>query len=973
MMNKKISIITLAAFTLVLISLQTALGAHVNVQGYVFFHNGTKVPVGTDVILNQTATGWDGVTTTGGPDTNFYSFNLVAASDDGNDVMRVFSWYGVYNGSAQDNGLGTIYINITYDNIVPRWNATLLDQSMDEDDPDGIDDAIDLAAYAWDFDGSPLTFSVSSQSNSGLVSASIDGDYLDIAAPSADDFGTSDVCIRANDGEDYSSEECITITVNSQPDPPTFSSATDNVTGMIKGGTAVQITTSASDVDGDTLLLYVCNTDRVDATGCIDTERCSDTGASNPSCIFTSETDDAEHSWYAFLYDSTGRIASSNYTQNYTTDGNAPVPGTVLIEGGDDYLAATSITFLWSGFSDGLSGIRYYYYNFTDNSGSRTQTRVDNETTIGALSNPSEGNNTVYVWAEDRVGNINGAATDWIWIDNYAPAFSNWDQTPDDLREGYTGAFTVSVTISDITWNSSDPPEFRYRIGSGSWSSWADMTSSGGMVYELSVTREWALYSSQRLYYEVRAYDRIGNTNTTQRSEMIDIQNYEPSLDSISDMTATEGTNFSFTISATDLDNDTITFSSDYNFSFVQLTNDRAKAWWVPPNDAVGDNQVTFYATDGYSNDSATVNIYVQAVNNPPVLSAVGNLKSYYRIPFVHYLYATDADNQNEYILDNNLLLFDLTQNYNWFRIDSYFNVSNASYYGAINFTPLASQKGRWNITVYVTDGSAIDAENITFTVGYCGDFDAGGEPWCDADFESCQTCPEDCGPCSDDEANHMTIIIDPRNCLGRNFTIWTYKLYDRATCPDQGEIVQGKEVCGNLSGVKIDVYMLENRRWEKVDEYLSDDNGMITFVPVAEGEYKLVGTKKDYPKTYEYLEIRPCIEDEKEEQEQKPKTEKNETKEPTEDRPQEVEEEEQEPEGETVEQASTMSIIITYVGIPAIVIILVILGYYYYDKNKDKKAWILKTRIWLVQKKKLIKAKVMQLWQKIRSKKRSS
>ncbi len=84
---------------------------------------------------------------------------------------------------------------------------------MDEDDPDGIDNAIDLGAYSSDADGDGLTYSITSQSNPGLAAASIDGNYLDIVAPAQDQSGTNMVCVKANDGTDGSNEECFTITV----------------------------------------------------------------------------------------------------------------------------------------------------------------------------------------------------------------------------------------------------------------------------------------------------------------------------------------------------------------------------------------------------------------------------------------------------------------------------------------------------------------------------------------------------------------------------------------------------------------------------------------------------------------------------------------------------------------------------------------------------------------------------------------
>jgi len=129
--------------------------------------------------------------------------------------------------------------------------------------------------------------------------------------------------------------------------------------------------------------------------------------------------------------------------------------------------------------------------------------------------------------------------------------------------------------------------------------------------------------------------------------------------------------------------------------------------------------------------------------------------------------------------------------------------------------------------------------------------------------YEDCSSCPTDCGSCNGEQSLGLALLIDPRNCLSRNFSILTYDLWDRATCDTQGLIVFGKEVCKNESGVKVEVYQLKYQAWEKIDEYISDADGVITFVPTEAGEFKLVGTKRGFPTSYQYLEIGPCIEDE--------------------------------------------------------------------------------------------------------------
>jgi hypothetical protein len=951
---------------LAVIALESAIAPPCNVQGFVFLHNGSAVPAGTHVNITNQGTGLVIATQTGAPwPTDNYYFQTFATCTHGVDNFYNYAWINAYLwGSTTGLGTGTLWMNITFVNNAPYWTLALPAQAMLEDNTTGINNAINLSAYAADYENSSLAYTIMSQTNSALVSASVDANFIDIGAPAANQSGSNTVCVRASDGENVSANSCFTITITPQPDNPIFTAASDNASGYVHGSAGIRVTTTASDIDGDTVTLYVCNSSSASSAGCTQTQRCTATAASNPACTFTVESDTASHTWYAFIYDSTARGAFQNYSESYLTDSSVPVAGSVIAEAGAIYLRDTTVDFIWSGFSDTGSGILNYYYLFTDNSGTFSGTAAANTSSAASLSGASQGNNTVYVWAADSVGNIGSAASDWIWVDTQNPAITGWSQSPSDVRDNYVGAFVVNVTVTDITWNLSLPPKYRFRIDSGSWSAWQNMTILSGTTYQLSITQTWSALGTSTLNYEINATDDLGNSNVSQGSEYINTFNIAPVLSLIGNLNAIEDQNLSFTISAVDGDNDTLSFYSSGNFTFAPIDDSSAVAYWVPSNANVGQNTVTFWVDDLIENDSETVTITVQPVNDPPVLSAVGNLNAYLHVPFIHYVRATDPDNENSYTLDNNLLIFDIAESYRWFNIESFFNVSNQEYYGLINFTPLLSHIGTTNLTLYVSDGTDIDAENLSITVGYCGDLDAGGEPWCDEDYETCETCPTDCGDCSGGDENDMTILVDPRNCLGKNFTLLTYKLWERATCEHEGSIIYDREVCGNLSGVKVDIYILRYGLWQKIDEYLSDTDGLITFVPAQEGEYKLVGTKRDYPATYQYLEIRPCLED----------AVKNETapranatdKTPDVEKPASRTNNTIEPE-ELMPESSAFSVIFWYIIVPALLILCTVLGYYYYDRNKNNEVWILKSRIWTLEKYKVAKEWVLSRYKKVK------
>jgi parallel beta-helix repeat protein len=123
-----------------------------------------------------------------------------------------------------------------------------------------------------------------------------------------------------------------TININQLP---AFTSASDDA-DTIKGGSTVTITTVASDADaGQTLNLFVCKAQDATSAGCgAGGTYCSDIAdASNPTCSFASETDDATHNWYAYIYDSLNEAATTSQSGSYTTDSTPPTTSLVSVAG----------------------------------------------------------------------------------------------------------------------------------------------------------------------------------------------------------------------------------------------------------------------------------------------------------------------------------------------------------------------------------------------------------------------------------------------------------------------------------------------------------------------------------------------------------------------------------------------------------------------------------------------------------------
>ena len=146
----------------------------------------------------------------------------------------------------------------------------------------------------------------------------------------------------------------------------------------------------------------------------------------------------------------------ANQTFIIRVDGEAPPgPGNITIHadsfGDNRTLADNDTTFYvtWNASVDSDSGTKRYYYSFTNDEG-----KVDTNTTNGnqssiADSNLVEGIITVYLWAEDNVGNIGSSKNDKIILDTSAPSY-----IPPNNVIINGGAAGTNVSNLAFTWSS---------------------------------------------------------------------------------------------------------------------------------------------------------------------------------------------------------------------------------------------------------------------------------------------------------------------------------------------------------------------------------------------------------------------------------------------------------------------------------------------------------------------------------------
>ncbi|MCK4788451.1 MAG: hypothetical protein KAV87_32220, partial [Desulfobacteraceae bacterium] len=144
--------------------------------------------------------------------------------------------------------------------------------------------------------------------------------------------------------------------------------------------------------------------------------------------------------------------------------------------------------------------------------------------------------------------------------------------------------------------------------------------------------------------------------------------NRAPVLGSIVDQSIDENSTLSFSVSATDPDGDTITYSLEPLPTGAVFGSQTFT--WTPGYDQAGIYDVNFIARDGQDQDSETITITVINVNRPPGLSAIGNKSIYAGDLLTFTVNATDIDGDTIIYSASNLPFganFDaVTQTFTW-------------------------------------------------------------------------------------------------------------------------------------------------------------------------------------------------------------------------------------------------------------------------------------------------------------------
>jgi hypothetical protein len=227
---------------------------------------------------------------------------------------------------------------------------------------------------------------------------------------------------------------------------------------------------------------------------------------------------------------------------------------------------------------------------------------------------------------------------------------------------------------------------------------------SGATLNITSGVFSWSPSYSQSGSYSVVFTVSDGNSATDSETIAITVadMNRAPVLSAIGNKSAVENTALTFTISATDADNDTLAYSAAGLPSGASLNSSTGAFSWTPSYSQSGSYAVTFAVSDGVVSDSEAITITVSNVNRAPVLAAIGNKSVAENAALTFTVTASDPDSDPVTLSASNL------------PSGASFNTST----GVFSWTPNYSQSETYSgVRFTASDGTLTDFEDITITV----------------------------------------------------------------------------------------------------------------------------------------------------------------------------------------------------------------------------------------------------------------
>ena len=520
-----------------------------------------------------------------------------------------------------------------------------------------------------DIDGDELTYTVISPAGEGLGAITADTrlGYVSFG----DFFGTDSFEVEVSDG-DLTDTFIVTVNVANVNDAPTADDA------VVSGDedTAINGAIAIDDVDGDDLTATVTSGPINGSVTVNDDGTFSYTGDAEFSGTdsFTVEFSDGE------LFDT----ATVSVTVNAVND--APVADDLAVTGDEDAAIGGTVT-----ASDVDSSELTFALASGPANGSVTVNADGSFSYLGDADFNGSDSFTVEVTDSDRTD----TATVSVTVDavNDAPVADDLTVSGDEDTE-----IAGTVTATDI-----DGDDLRFSIETGPANGTVSFDSDGGFRYtgfrNFNGTDSFTLrFSDGDL------------TDTATVSIAVNAVNDAPVADDLA-VFGDEDTAIEGTVTASDVDNDDLTFSlADGPANGSVTVNDDGSFSYLGDANFSGSDSFTVTVTDGDLSDTATVSVTVGAVNDAPVADDVA-VAGDEDTTISGAVTASDVDTAElTFAIADGPANGSVTVN----------DDGSFSYLGNANFN------GSDSFTVEVTDGELTDTATVSVTVDAVNDAPVG-------------------------------------------------------------------------------------------------------------------------------------------------------------------------------------------------------------------------------------------------------
>jgi len=547
-----------------------------------------------------------------------YSYSITATDAD-NDALHFTlneapSWLSISDngdgtasltGTPNNSDIGNHTVTITLsDNILTAQQSFSVEVINVNDAPVitsspittiNEDVAYSYSITATDADNDPLQITLTQAPTWLSITDNGDGTASLTGTPTNNDVGSNYVTLRVSDGNLFV-DQTFTATVINVNDAPTFTSTPIT---SVQQGSSYSYTITTSDIDNATLSI---------------------TAISKPSWLTLSAT---VNNQATLTGNATQAQVGSHEVTLRVSDGSASVDQTFTVT----VINVNDAPVITSSPITTINEDVVYSYTITATDADNDPLQItltqapewlsltDNgdgtASLIGTPTNSNVGGHQVTIRVSDGNLSIDQTFTVTVINVNDAPTFTSTPIT--SVQQGSIYSYTITTSDIDNTTLS---------ITAISKPSWLTLSATVNNQATLTGNTTQAQVGSHQV--TLRVSDGITTVDQTFTITVINI-NDSPVITSSPITTINEDAAYSYTLTATDADNDALRFTLTQAPSWLSLTdngNGTALLSGTPTNNNVGVQNVSFTVSDNILSAQQTFTITVNNVNDAPVINS---------------------------------------------------------------------------------------------------------------------------------------------------------------------------------------------------------------------------------------------------------------------------------------------------------------------------------------------------------------